>query len=89
MNHTDLANKLTIAKLEMDNAIEAFEKLKAQWLELGIDEIKTDIAKVKLTKAIRIALDTKAIKEEMPQEWCDNHSKISEVATLRISYIGV
>lgn len=87
MNHTELANKLTIAKLEMDKAIEAFENLKYQWLELGIDEINTDIAKVKLTKAIRITLDTKAIKEEMPREWCDNHSKISEVSTLRISYV--
>lgn len=88
MNSVELANQLTIAKLEMDKAIMAFEQLKAQWLELGIEEIKTDMAKVKLTKAIRIALDTKTIKEEMSKEWCDSYSKISEVATLRISYMG-
>ncbi len=88
MNSVELANQLTIAKLNMDKAIEAFDQLKAQWLELGIEEIKTDMAKVKVTKAIRIALDTSAIKQEMSKEWCDNHSKISEVATLRISYMG-
>ena len=87
MNSVELANQLTIAKLEMDKAIEAFDQLKQQWLELGIEEMNTDIAKVKVTKAIRIALDTSAIKQEMSKEWCDNHSKISEVATLRISYI--
>lgn len=88
MNSVELANQLTIAKLNMDKATEAFDQLKAQWLELGIEEIKTDMAKVKVTKAIRIALDTSAIKQEMSKEWCDNHSKISEVATLRISYMG-
>jgi hypothetical protein len=63
---------------ELDAAKSAF---KAR----GLLIVEGDTHTVMVQKSIRQTLDTSAVKAEMGQVWFDDHSKLGEVVTLRIS----
>jgi hypothetical protein len=78
----DLIGKLDreakAATAELDAAKDAF---KARGLLIA----EGDTHSVMVQKSIRQTLDTSAVKAEMGQVWFDDHSKLGEVVTLRIS----
>lgn len=66
------------ATAELDAAKDAF---KGRGLLIAEGETHS----VMVQKSIRQTLDTSAVKAEMGQVWFDDHSKLGEVVTLRIS----
>ena len=66
------------ATADLDAAKDAF---KARGLLIA----EGDTHSVMVQKSIRQTLDTSAVKAEMGQVWFDDHSKLGEVVTLRIS----
>ena len=66
------------ANAELDAAKDAF---KARGLLIA----QGDAFAVSLQKTIRQTLDTANVKSEMGQPWFDDHSKLSEVSTLRVA----
>jgi hypothetical protein len=78
----DLIGKLDseskAATAELDAAKDAFKSR-------GLLVAEGDTHSVMVQKSIRQTLDTSAVKAEMGQVWFDDHSKLGEVVTLRIS----
>ena len=78
----DLIGKLDreakAATAELEAAKDAF---KARGLLIA----EGDTHSVMVQKSIRQTLDTRAVKRDMGQTWFDDHSKLSEVVSLRIS----
>ncbi len=66
------------ATAELDAAKDAF---KARGLLIAEGETHS----VMLQKSIRQTLDTAKVKAEMGQTWFDDHSRLGEVVSLRIS----
>ena len=66
------------ASAELDIAKEAF---KAR----GLLVAEGDAFAIVLQKTIRATLDTANVKAEMGQPWYDDHCKLAEVSSLRIS----
>ena len=66
------------ASAELDAAKNAF-KARGMLIAEG------DSFAVMVQKSIRQSLDTGAVKAEMGQQWFDDHSKLSEVVTLRVT----
>lgn len=78
----DLIGKLDreakTATAELDAAKDAF---KARGLLIA----EGDTHSVMVQKSIRQSLDTAKVKADMGQTWFDDHSRLSEVVTLRIT----
>ncbi|MFT3986293.1 hypothetical protein [Aestuariivirga sp.] len=74
----ELDRKAKAATAELDAAKDAF---KAR----GILIAEGDAFAVMMQKSIRQTLDTTAVKAAMGQEWVDDHSKLAEVTSLRIT----
>ncbi len=74
----DLDRKAKSASAELDAAKDAF---KARGLLIAEGETHS----VMVQKSIRQTLDTAKVKAAMGQVWFDDHSKLGEVVTLRIS----
>ena len=74
----DLDRKAKDASAELEAAKDAF---KARGLLIA----SGDRHSVIVQKSIRQTLDTAAVKAEMGQTWFDDHSKLGEVVSLRIS----
>ena len=66
------------ASAELDAAKDAF---KAR----GLLVAEGDTFAIVLQKTIRATLDTTIVKAEMGQPWYDDHCKLAEVSSLRIS----
>lgn len=61
---------------------------KALKAEIKARKIKSAIGQhfvVTVAESIRQSLDTKAVKEAMGQDWFDNHSRLSEVSTIKVA----
>lgn len=66
------------ANAELDEAKDAFKSR-------GLLIAQGDAFAVSLQKTIRQSLDTAMVKASMGQNFFDNHSRLSEVSTLRIA----
>jgi hypothetical protein len=74
----DLDRKAKDAAAELEAAKDAF---KARGLLIAQGETHS----VMVQKTIRQTLDTAAVKRDMGQIWFDDHSRLAEVVSLRIS----
>ena len=78
----DLIGQLDRKAKDADNELDAAkDAFKARGLLIA----QGDAFAVSLQKSIRQTLDTAIVKSEMGQPWFDDHSKLSEVTTLRIA----
>ena len=67
-----------VASAELDAAKDAFKSR-------GLLVAEGDAFAIVLQKTIRATLDTATVKAEMGQPWYDDHCKLAEVSSLRIS----
>lgn len=81
-----IARELVAAKALKDEAEAKYEALKKELLTLGVTDVELPEATVKVSKTVRITLDSKKIREEMGEAWCDDRSNLSEVTTVRVAY---
>ena len=61
------------------------EAAKDDFKARGLFVAEGDAFAIVLQKTIRATLDTATVKAEMGQPWYDDHCKLAEVSTLRIS----
>ena len=79
-----LADQIGQLDAQIKALSEQLDALKEQAKASGLDEIEGRIFKVSIGKSIRSSLDTKAVKDELGQQWYDDHCKLAEVTTIRI-----
>lgn len=65
----------------------AREKLLAHFTTINRPVAKSASAFVQLAVTSRAALDTKLVRTEMGEAWCEARSKVSEVSTLKITWL--
>ncbi len=81
-----IARELAFAKAAKDEADKRYDELKQELLTLGVTEVEIPEATIKVSKTVRITLDAEAIRKEMGEPWCDDHSKLAEVTTVRVAF---
>ena len=79
-----LADQIGQLDAQIKALTEQLDALKEQAKASGLDEIEGRIFKVSIGKSIRASLDSKAVKEELGQQWYDDHCKLAEVTTIRV-----
>lgn len=79
-----LVDELGQIKAQMAELEKRESAIKKRLIEGGLSEYEGTLFRVTVAKSIRIALDTKAIRAEMGAKWCDDHSTMSEVTTVRV-----
>ncbi len=67
------------------SATSELEAAKSAFKDRGLLIAEGEGFSVMVQKSIRATLDTAAVKSELGQSWYDDHCKLAEVSTLRIS----
>jgi hypothetical protein len=65
---------------------EQYEMLKKELLALDVTEVTLNDAIVKVADGIRFTLDSKAVTEQLGQEWVDDHTKLTAYKQVRVTY---
>lgn len=83
-----ISNTLADQIGQIDAQIKALTKqldaLKAQAKSSGLDMIEGRIFVVTVSKDVKATLETAKVREELGQQWYDDHCKLQEVTTVRI-----
>jgi len=79
-----LADQIGQLDAQINVLAKQLEALKKQAKESGLDEIVGQTFVVTIGASIRASLDTAKVKQELGQQWYDDHCKLAEVTTLRI-----
>jgi hypothetical protein len=61
------------------------KEAKAELQARGVIRAEGDLFTVTRSDAIRIMIDTTAVREAMGQKWCDDHLKMANVASFRVT----
>jgi len=84
LNSNDLADVGAACKRAADALEKAHKAIKARILcEANDNELRGNSFTARIVESIRWTLDTKAIKEEMGEDWTTAHSKCANVRSVR------
>jgi regulator of replication initiation timing len=79
-----LADKIGQLSAQIDVLTKELDALKKQAKDSGLDEIVGQVFVVTVGNSIRASLDTAKVKQELGQQWYDDHCKLAEVTTVRV-----
>ena len=79
-----LADQIGQLSAQIDVLTKELEALKKQAKDSGLDEIVGQVFVVTVGNSIRSSLDTAKVKQELGQQWYDDHCKLAEVTTVRV-----
>jgi hypothetical protein len=84
ISNTSLADEIGALDAQIKALTEQLSKLKDEAKSRGLDTLEGKLFKVSFDKSIRASLDTASVKQELGQQWYDDHCKLAEITTCRI-----
>lgn len=84
MTSNTLADQIGQLDAQIAVLTKQLDALKKQAKKSGLDEIIGQVFVVTVGNSIRASLDTAKVKQELGQQWYDDHCKLAEVTTVRI-----
>ena len=80
----NIADQIGQLDAQIKALTEQLNALKDQAKASGLDQIEGRVFVVSISKDIKATLETAKLKQEMGQQWYDDHCKLAEVTTLRV-----
>lgn len=83
-NSNNIADQIGQLDAQIKAMTEQLNALKAEAKATGLDQIEGRVFVVSISKDIKATLETAKVRQELGQQWYDDHCKLQEVTTLRI-----
>lgn len=80
----NIADQIGQLDAQIKALTEQLNALKSDAKATGLDQIIGQTFIVTISKDIKATLETAKVREELGQQWYDDHCKLQEVTTLRV-----
>lgn len=80
----NIADQIGQLDAQIKALTEQLNTLKEQAKASGLDQIEGQVFVVTISKDIKATLETAKVRQELGQQWYDDHCKLQEVTTLRV-----